>query len=324
MKIAIIGAGLAGLTCADRLREQGHEPVLFDKGRGPGGRMSTRRVHTTLGEASFDHGTPWFVVRDLRFRRAVLGWEAAGLAGRWDAPGEEAWVGVPAMNSVVKHCAARHEVRFGCMIRGLGRCREGWRLIGETAAAEPFEAVILAVPMEQAMAMVALHDLPLARLGSRVRAEPCWAGLFAFAERLRLPFDALRHAGIFCRIARNSAKPGRTGPESWVVQADAGWSAARIESEPTEIAAELQEEFARIAGFALPTPLVAQAHRWRFATYAGTSEEALWNDGLKLGICGDWLLGGDVESAWLSGRAMAEQLQIAAVQQNAFPSRTAG
>ena len=49
MRIAIIGAGMAGLSCADALRDEGHEIALFDKGRGPGGRMSTRRVDTPLG-----------------------------------------------------------------------------------------------------------------------------------------------------------------------------------------------------------------------------------------------------------------------------------
>jgi len=52
MKIAIIGAGMSGLACADALLEVGHEVSLFDKGRGPGGRMSTRRIMTGLGEAA--------------------------------------------------------------------------------------------------------------------------------------------------------------------------------------------------------------------------------------------------------------------------------
>ncbi|MBJ7444199.1 MAG: NAD(P)-binding protein, partial [Sphingobium sp.] len=39
MTLAIIGAGMAGLACADRLAEDGVAVRLFDKGRGPGGRM---------------------------------------------------------------------------------------------------------------------------------------------------------------------------------------------------------------------------------------------------------------------------------------------
>lgn len=39
--IAIIGAGMAGLTCARGLADAGLHPVVFDKGRGIGGRLAT-------------------------------------------------------------------------------------------------------------------------------------------------------------------------------------------------------------------------------------------------------------------------------------------
>ena len=41
--IAVIGAGMAGLSCARHLQEAGCRVTVFDKARGPGGRMSTRR-----------------------------------------------------------------------------------------------------------------------------------------------------------------------------------------------------------------------------------------------------------------------------------------
>ena len=57
MQIAIVGAGMAGLSCATRLAALGHELVLFDKGRGPGGRMATRRVEADGTMLRFDHGS---------------------------------------------------------------------------------------------------------------------------------------------------------------------------------------------------------------------------------------------------------------------------
>ncbi|MDO9620329.1 MAG: FAD-dependent oxidoreductase, partial [Moraxellaceae bacterium] len=40
--IAIIGAGMSGLSCASALQQLGHNVTVFDKSRGMGGRMSTR------------------------------------------------------------------------------------------------------------------------------------------------------------------------------------------------------------------------------------------------------------------------------------------
>src|SRR5579859_640793 len=42
--IIIVGAGLAGLTCAKLLHQQGRQVLVLDAGDGPGGRVRTR-VH---------------------------------------------------------------------------------------------------------------------------------------------------------------------------------------------------------------------------------------------------------------------------------------
>ena len=60
MQIAIVGTGMAGLSCATRLAALGHEVALFDKGRGPGGRMATRRVEADGTLLRFDHGAQYF------------------------------------------------------------------------------------------------------------------------------------------------------------------------------------------------------------------------------------------------------------------------
>ncbi len=78
-RVAIIGAGLAGLTSARRLLQKNVEVVLIDKGRHGGGRMCTRAVKQPDGRtAKFDLGppllyhrlradrdTPWHRVTDL-------------------------------------------------------------------------------------------------------------------------------------------------------------------------------------------------------------------------------------------------------------------
>lgn len=52
--VAIIGAGLAGLTCAQQLYQAGYRVVVVEKSRGVGGRVATRRLHNTRA----DHGLP--------------------------------------------------------------------------------------------------------------------------------------------------------------------------------------------------------------------------------------------------------------------------
>ena len=53
MDVTIIGAGLAGITCARALQTAGHRVVLLDKSRGVGGRIATRRLHGTHADHGF-------------------------------------------------------------------------------------------------------------------------------------------------------------------------------------------------------------------------------------------------------------------------------
>jgi predicted NAD/FAD-dependent oxidoreductase len=308
MNFAIIGAGMAGLSCADALKQAGHSAQLFDKGRGPGGRMSTRRMETPLGEACFDHGAQYFTVRDPHFRRLVECWSEAGIAAPWPAAGGDAWIGLPAMNAPIRHMAKAHKVAWSSLVTGMVRSGSGWWLVGEAGKHGPFDGVILAIPAEQAAAILSLHDFAMARIALMARSQPCWTGMFVFDAPLDHAAGVIRNQGDLAWAARNSAKPGRSGPEAWVVQASAAWSRAWLEAPQEKITAKLHAALAEVAGCPIPQPVAATAHRWRYALSAGTGDGALWNADLAVGVCGDWLLGPRVECAWLSGRMLADRI----------------
>lgn len=307
MHYAIIGAGMAGLACADALAASGHAVTLFDKGRGAGGRMSTRRLQTPLGEVTIDHGAQYFTARDPGFRRLAAQWQARGAAAPWPAAGADAWVGTPGMNAVVKQMASGHTVVWGEQISGLIRTEDGWSLMGSDGERGPFDAAVLAIPAEQAAAILSLHDFAMSRTALLAKSQPCWTGMFVFDRPLENMPAIIRDSGDITWAARNSAKPGRAGPESWVVHASPAWSAERLEQPAEEIAALLLAALSKAADGALPTPVAIAAHRWRYALSAGTGDGALWSAELGLGVCGDWLLGPRVECAWLSGRMLARR-----------------
>ena len=77
-RVAVIGAGPAGAICARTLANHGVPVTVFDKGRGAGGRLSTRRAD----DARFDHGAQFLTARDPQVLRWVSDWEEAGAAGR--------------------------------------------------------------------------------------------------------------------------------------------------------------------------------------------------------------------------------------------------
>lgn len=313
MQIAIIGAGIAGLSCAQALAAAGHRVALFDKGRGPGGRMSTRRVEAGGATLRFDHGAQYFTVRDPAFRDQVARWAAAGHAAPWAPAGPDAWVGTPAMNAPVRALAADHAVTWGAPVTALIADGAGWRLEGVEAAGG-FDGVIVAVPAEQAAPLLEPHAPGFAATARACPSAPCWTVMAAFARPLPDAPEVLRGAGPIGWAARDGAKPGRGDAQSWVIQATPDWSAARIEAPGEAVAAELLAAFAAALGAPLPAPIHLAAHRWRYARSGAadaTLGGALWDAGARLGACGDWLTGPRVEAAWLSGRQLAARISPA-------------
>ena len=308
MRIAIIGAGMAGVACADGLVGLGHRVSLFDKGRGAGGRMSTRRLATPLGEAGFDHGAQYFTARSPRFHALALDWQRRGIAARWPAAGPDAWVGTPAMNVVVRDMSLRHDIAYDQQIQGIVRHADGWQLVGAANPDDRFDAVVVAVPAEQSASILGLHDLDMARHALLARSQPCWTAMFAFDAPLGFARDVIRDSGIIGWAARNNAKPGRSAIEAWVVQASAPWSAGHIDSAKDDIEGALLEALLAEIGCKPLQPVASAVHRWRYALSAGTGAGALWNPDRGIGVCGDWLLGPRVECAWQSGTMLAQKV----------------
>ena len=304
MTVGIIGAGVAGLACARRLAENGIAARLFDKGNRPGGRLSSR----VADEHAWDFGAPCLTVSHPQFAGAVADWQAHGVVAPWRGGPAGTLVGTPGMSSLVEALGAGLDVHHSALVHSLACDVGGWSALGSGDSNERFEALILAVPAEQAAPLLSLHDLGMAREAASVRSSPCWTLLAAFAEPLANLPDWTENRGAIARAVRNSSKPGRGSSECWVIHASTEWSSANLERDRDEVVALLLAELQVLAGYPLPQPTVARAHRWRFALPLGARSGPLWNDRLRLGACGDWTLDGSVEGAWLSGVRLADRV----------------
>ena len=322
-RIAIIGAGIAGAACARRLTAAGKSVALFDKARGAGGRMSTKRVETPLGELRFDHGAQFITSRDDHFGAQLSDWMRLGAADHWSCRFAEVdrdgrardrtairWTGVPAMNAIVKAALEDMEVEFNSRVIALDGVPGQWRLVLEHGPERGFfDAVIVAVPAEQAAPLLDAHAPLLAASARTARTAPCWAVMAAFDQEVKAPFDAAKiHGAPIAWAAREASKPARPGAEAWMLHASADWSRANVERPEGEVAALLLDAFRDVVRD-LPMPVWSGAHRWRYAQVEKAAGSPFgWEKDLHLGVCGDWLLGPRVEFAWASGEAMADAI----------------
>jgi predicted NAD/FAD-dependent oxidoreductase len=319
--VAVVGAGLSGLACARELADRGADVRVFDKARGPGGRMATRRA----GDRRFDHGAQYFTVRDERFEEAVETWSQLGIVAPWtgrvvvmengavsrESSPNQRYVGVPGMNAVCRHLARDLDVTYGTRVESLNRDDGGWTLKdGAGVHLGRFGAVVVSAPAPQAAALVGAVSPHLALKAGAVTMSPCWAVMMSFPGSLGLDFDgAFVKDSAISWMARDASKPQRPDLESWVVHASPEWSMHYLEVEHHEAAKRLEQEFRDQVGLSGMIPSDAAAHRWRFALPLNPlSVACLFDAPHRLVLCGDWCGGPRVEGAFRSGIAAAERL----------------
>jgi predicted NAD/FAD-dependent oxidoreductase len=132
--------------------------------------------------------------------------------------------------------------------------------------------------------------------------------MIALAEPLPTGSSTLRDCGRIAWAACNSGKPGRTGPQSWVIQATPAWSLEHLEADAAWVTQALLTGLADCLQIAIPEPICTASHRWRYARSGAHGAGLLHNPAHDLGVCGDWLIGPRVESAWQSGALLGKLL----------------
>ncbi|NER60813.1 NAD(P)/FAD-dependent oxidoreductase [Pseudomonas sp. MAFF212428] len=319
--IAIIGAGIAGLSAAQALQKAGQTVHLFDKGHGSGGRMASKRSDA----GALDLGAQYFTARDRRFVEQVQAWQGKGWVAEWKpqlynyrdgqlspSPDEQVrWVGVPRMSAITRGLLKDVTVNFSCRIAEVFRGKQYWHLQDtEGCSHGPYSRVIIAVPAPQATQLLAATT-KLAGMAASVQMEPTWAIALGFETPLDTPMQ-----GCFVQdsdldwLARNRSKPGRDEKlDTWVLHATASWSKQHIDLSKEAVIEHLLGNFAELVGCAVPAPSFTLAHRWLYARPSVSHEwGALADADLGLYACGDWCMSGRVEGAWLSGQEAARRL----------------
>ena len=332
-RIAIIGAGMAGITAARTLDQAGHQVTVFEKSRGFGGRMSARR--SDFG--SFDHGAQYFTARDPQFIQ-MLAWAnqtSSNLVQTWSAKpskskqSEQRLVASPSMNALVAHMAkplaGDGKILLQHRVQRIVRDGAAWTIKSVDAqeqehVATGFDQIILAIPSLQANQLLMqtnLHNEWIHAI-DQVVVAPCWTLMIAFpnADAALGPKWNASHSEHkrVSWVARESSKPGRTTIERWTVQANAAWSEKHLEDDPQRVTEKLIKAFAQITGIHAQPPH-AEVHRWRYAItqrplVQSSGKPFLWDAKQGIGICGDWCVGHRVEDAFVSGLQLAQELTI--------------
>jgi len=321
ISIAVIGAGMSGITLARQLQSRAAVTV-FEKSPGFGGRMATRRDQAQ----QFDHGAQFFTARSTQFRQFLDNLRADKVVSEWEPKVvtletgrsrfkrewfEPHYVAVPAMNILCKTLARPLDVRLNSEILKLEQATAGWLLsAGSGEVFGPFDWVVSAVPAPQAITLLPPGFAYRQQL-SAVSFSPCFSLMLGFANSPALGFGAaLVKNSPLSWIAVESAKPGRPAGSALVVHSDNNWARLHLELGSEQIIQKLRGSLQQLLGDALAQPNHVSLQRWRYArTETAADKDFLLDADSQLAVCGEWCLGNRVEDAYLSGLRLGLQLQ---------------
>jgi len=324
LRVAVVGAGITGLTCARTLADAGVEVVVLEKARGAGGRLSSRRTD----HGGFDHGAAVLhrdEVTDVPgVELASFAPRLAGRGGRgFDPAGWEPLgvVPVPAASALPKALAAGLDLRPSSHVAPLATGGTPALLDLTGSDLGDYDRVVLTAPAPQVAELAAQRAPALAARAAEAELLPCWTAMFALHESIGLPFDAVRDRGPVHWAVAEESKPGRTAGERWTVQATVAFSQEHLEDPPEAVGAALLAALGQIAleegvpanALALRQPALLQAHRWRYARVGKPLPEALLrDDAAGLLAAGDWCTPADGRTAGTVAAGQAAGAALAA------------
>lgn len=213
------------------------------------------------------------------------------------------------MTSPGQFLAARLDIQANIRVASIRPSGNRWQLLDveNTVIGEDFDAVILAIPAPQIPPIVVDHTPAWIQVLQAIEMLPCWALMAEVESGHTAAFDAaFINEGPLSWIANNASKPGRGELPMWTIHASPQWTQEHLLAQPEDVIPVLAQAFQACTGLTVAN---ATAHRWLYSLPKTKSNVGcLWDPELGLGACGDWLLGGKVQGAWLSGRACADRI----------------
>ena len=318
--VLIVGAGLAGVSCARVLHDAGVEVRLIDRGRRIGGRMAVRSERWNDTEHPVDIGAQYFTAREPDFVDLVEGWQRAGLVRPWTdtfhlagpdglagtATGPVRWAATGGLRSLVEQLAAGLAIEHPRDVAEVGAGPDGPSVDGEPAA-----AVVLAMPDPQAL------DLLPEPVGSALGLAPylawspticVWAG---WSSRWWPELDAafVHDSAVLTWLADDGRRRGDGAP-ILVAHTEPVLSAGMLD-QPEAAIEPVLTELGRVLGVGpVPEPAWVRVKRWSLARAAQPHPRLFGFDpATRIGVCVDaWGARSRVEQAWRSGRALGSAL----------------
>lgn len=305
-RVAIVGAGISGATCAGMLAAAGCDVDVFDKARGAGGRLATRR----LDSGWVTLGAPFVSAWNPPFRAQLATWSSRGwllpLAGRMlQGRADKGWVSADLQHHYLPLIETSRLVRDllgSAKLQTLSKVAairphtlvfEDGRVLGD------YDRVVCSVPSPQAVGLLQAFPALRERLGA-VRYRPLWSFLLHWTGGPTANVLKFDDPQLDLAVQQSAAGPGQ-----WVVHSSHEFAEAHADAAAVTVSAHAVAVLMGLLG--LEDIEVIDAQHWRYAR-AVEPVGGYWltDEPSGVALIGDGITGAGIERAWESGMRLAQ------------------
>ena len=316
----VIGSGISGATIANLLNKK-FQVNLYDKGRGPGGRASFKRVK---GQIGFDHGTQYFSPKTIEFKKFTNRLIKIKILKKWS--GNHIFlnskkkenkkhikiIGKKGNNDICKFLLKKVKCFYQSEVKKIYYKNKLWFLLFTDGKIRTYKGVILTCPFPQ-LKKLSEKFINNTFIKRKLKMDANITVMIAIKKNKKSPSSFLFDDPVLGWAGNeNTKKRFKSKYDLWTLQSTFKWANKNIDKNRKNLKKNskiLIDKFFKLTKIERTKAIFSINHGWKYSSNSKPFKiRSYWDPQKKLGVCADWFIGPRLESGWLSAHDLFKKI----------------
>jgi renalase len=316
----VIGSGISGATIANLLNKK-FQVNLYDKGRGPGGRASFKRVK---GQIGFDHGTQYFSPKTIEFKKFTNRLIKIKILKKWS--GNHIFlnskkkenkkhikiIGKKGNNDICKFLLKKVKCFYQSEVKKIYYKNKLWFLLFTDGKIRTYKGVILTCPFPQLKKLSEkfINDTFIKR---KLKMDANITVMIAIKKNKKSPSSFLFDDPVLGWAGNeNTKKRFKSKYDLWTLQSTFKWANKNIDKNKKNLKKNskiLIDKFFKLTKIKKTKVIYSINNGWKYSSNSKPLKiRSYWDPQKKIGVCADWFIGPRLESGWISAHDLFKKI----------------
>ena len=316
----VIGSGISGATIANLLNKK-FQVNLYDKGRGPGGRASFKRVK---GQIGFDHGTQYFSPKTIEFKKFANRLIKIKILKKWS--GNHIFlnskkkenkkhikiIGKKGNNDICKFLLKKVKCFYQSEVKKIYYKNKLWFLLFTDGKIRTYKRVILTCPFPQ-LKKLSEKFINNTFIKRKLKMDANITVMIAIKKNKKSPSSFLFDDPVLGWAGNeNTKKRFKSKYDLWTLQSTFKWANKNINKNKKNLKKNskiLIDKFFKLTKIKKTKVIYSINHGWKYSSNSKPLKiRSYWDPQKKIGVCADWFIGPRLESGWISAHDLFKKI----------------